>query len=639
MKNNKAFEHYFLLLLAYLLFFAADRVVFFLVFRGASAYSFGELFRAFLIGARLDLSLAALFAGAVFVPLYALAQWPRAGKAAIRCAQAYYAALNAVFVLLAVAEFPFYREYASRLNHLFFEYFANPKELFVTLEGIRWVWPMTGLFLLLGAAGAWAGAKFSARLFRREERPALLPSAARLILLAGLTVVFIRGGFQRRPINWGEAFFSGDHFLNQTALNGSYNLFQCYQIYLEEKSKDTPRMEYFKPAEALALSGETYGAPLHKPDGLLALKPGAPGKPNIVLVFMESFSPEHVGVFGSAEGLTPEFDRLSREGLLFTHFYSNGTRTSRAMVAALSSFPPLPGVNLTKKIQAQQPMPTAASYLSELGYRCAFMYGGDKNFEDMGGFAISNGFHAVYDKENFRPFSRDYNPIGVYDEELFEGAAEELDKLPQPFFASIMTLTNHGPFILPKGYTDAAGLEKEKRTFKYSDYALGRFIELAKKRGYFKNTIFFIMADHPIHYGAFSEEKFHIPLLAYSPLLLKTGHEGRLGSQLDLAPTFLWLAGSRKEQNELPFWGQPLPRRNPDVPVFCLEDPYFGVIGGKYLYREGIAGGEGALLGPGNIPVSDATAEQERMARQARAAAQVSGELFFEGKAGKPWKR
>jgi len=631
----QSLKSYFQLLGAYLLFFTLLRLAFVLVFKDA-AYPALELLKAFLVGFRLDLSLSALFAGAPFVPLYALAQWKLSEKFSLLISKIYYGALNVVLLLLAVSEFPFYREYSSRLNHLFFEYFANPLELFVTLSGIKWVVPLAAVFIVLAALGAYWGARGAAALLGRRNSGGPVSVAWQLLLVAALTVVFTRGGLQRRPINWGAAFFSGEHFLNQTALNGSFNLFHHYQIYLEEKGKKTAAEEYFAPAEALRIAREAYGPAVEKPQSLFRMAKG-PARPNIVLVFMESFSPEHVGALGAPESLSPEFDKLSSGGVLFTNFYSNGTRTSRAMVAALSSFPPLPGVNLTKKIEAQQKMPTAAHYLAELGYDCVFMYGGDRDFEDMGGFVRQNGFARVYDKSDFKPWSRHKNPIGVFDAELFEGADSVLAGLPQPFFAAVMTLTNHGPYLLPPDYKDAAGLEQEKRTFKYSDYALGRFFELARKRDYFRNTIFLVMADHPVHYGAFGPAKFRSPLLVYSPLIKNPHKEPKLSSQMDLPPTLLRLAGSTARQEELPFWGQPLAERNAAMPVFCLEDPYFGVITDKFFYRETLSGGEGRLFDLKDNPAQD-DAEDARLRAQARSALQLSRELFFGGRAGRPWK-
>ncbi|HOX22419.1 MAG TPA: LTA synthase family protein, partial [Elusimicrobiales bacterium] len=341
---------------------------------------------------------------------------------------------------------------------------------------------------------------------------------------------------------------------------------------------------------------------------------------------------------GAAQSLSPEFDKLSARGVLLSNFYANGTRTSRALVATLSSFPPLPGVNLTKKIEAQQKMPTIAAYLSELGYRCVFMYGGDKDFEDMGGFVRQNGFSRVYDKDDFKAFSRHKNLIGVFDGELFEGADAQLAQLPQPFFAAVMTLTNHGPYQLPPDYSDAQGLEIEKRAFRYSDYALGRFFEMAEKREYFKNTIFIVMADHPVHYGSFSPRKFRAPLLFYSPLIKNPHKEGLLASQLDLPPTLLRLAGDKRKQQELPFWGQAMEERSPQMPVFCLEDPYFGVMTDTRFYRESLSGVERGIFNLDGKPVNNAEA-QELLGAQARAALQLSRELFFAGKAGLPWKK
>ena len=92
-------------------------------------------------------------------------------------------------------------------------------------------------------------------------------------------------------------------------------------------------------------------------------------------------------------------------------------------------------------------------YLGRYGYKTLFFYGGDRDFEDMGGFFLKNGFERFYDCKDYTGI-RYKNPIGVYDEEMFENADRVFSREKEPFFAVMMTLTNHGPFTLPPDYND-----------------------------------------------------------------------------------------------------------------------------------------------------------------------------------------
>jgi hypothetical protein len=538
--------------------------------------------------------------------------------------------------VLLLTEIPFYHEYSSRLNHLFFEYFDKPREMFVTIAGIKLVWPMVVVFLCM----VWFLVKGTLALcdklfdYIREERA--VSRAVSLLLICGLTVLFIRSGFQRRPLNWGAAFFSEDNFINQTALNGIYNLFQDLQIFYEERNLHLKPSDYFdKPQTALQ---KVCAASDYAREDLMPV-PALPRGvcPNVVMIFMESFAAKYVGALGASPSLTPEFDKLTKEGLFFTEFYGNGTRTSRGLAAALNSYPPLAGVNLTKKIEAQQKIPGTAQYLAQAGYRTLFFYGGDKQFEDMSGFALNNGFQAFYDFTDF-PKPRYPNPIGVYDEELFENVDRLLRAQPprKPFFAAVMTLTNHGPFTVPEYYKFLTpGMTKEERAFRYSDYALAKFIAQAKKSQYYKNTVFIIEADHAAFISDYGADRFHIPLLFLSPLI-QPGRDSRVASQLDLPMTVLRLCGLPIKNTGTAFWGLSLAERERAGMAVFLDDPYFGVITKDAMYRESFEGG-GYVYDLGGKP-SDSKFPPE-LIDYARGMKEGSSWLFFERKAGTDWKR
>ena len=71
---------------------------------------------------------------------------------------------------------------------------------------------------------------------------------------------------------------------------------------------------------------------------------GAARPLNVVLITMESLGWDYVESLGGRKGLTPNLDRLGREGLLFTQLYATGTRTVRGLEAISLSLPPTPGL-------------------------------------------------------------------------------------------------------------------------------------------------------------------------------------------------------------------------------------------------------------------------------------------------------
>src|SRR3546814_20563041 len=82
---------------------------------------------------------------------------------------------------------------------------------------------------------------------------------------------------------------------------------------------------------------------------------------------------------------------------------------------------------------------------------------------------------------------------------------------------------------------------------KYTDYAIGRFIDEASTRAWFADTLFVIVADHDASVAGrvhLPVERYHIPLIFYAPELLAPAVNERLMSQMDIVPTLLDAMGS-----------------------------------------------------------------------------------------------
>src|SRR5512144_1992748 len=151
--------------------------------------------------------------------------------------------------------------------------------------------------------------------------------------------------------------------------------------------------------------------------------------------------------------MTPEMDALAaREGLLFTNLYATGNRTVRGFEGVLSSFPPLPGDSIVKRDLSDN-VETIARVLKRDGYTNLFLYGGRGVFDSMRSYAVRNGYDRFIEQKHFE------NPIfttiwGVCDEDLFDRGIQEfreLSKTGQPFFATLLTVSNHKPYTYPTG--------------------------------------------------------------------------------------------------------------------------------------------------------------------------------------------
>jgi len=175
-----------------------------------------------------------------------------------------------------------------------------------------------------------------------------------------------------------------------------------------------------------------------------------------------------------------------------------------------------------------------------------YLYGGDSYFDNMKTFFGGNHYEVI-DKSSFTADEITFSNIwGVCDEDMFTKALRIFDsnsKKGAPFFGHIMTVSNHRPYTYPENKIDIAGdAQSRDGGVKYTDYAIGQFIEQAKTKPWFKDTVFVIIADHCASSAGKASlplERYHIPAMIYAPGFIVPQAEKRLVSQLDVMPTLL----------------------------------------------------------------------------------------------------
>lgn len=271
--------------------------------------------------------------------------------------------------------------------------------------------------------------------------------------------------------------------------------------------------------------------------------------PNIVLVTLESMSASFLERFGGTDGLTPNLDSLCRKGLSFDNIYATGNRTVRGLEAVSLSLPPCPGQSLIKR-RDNGGLFTTASVLRTKGYSATFFYGGNAYFDNMEAFFGGNDYEIV-DKKAYAPDEITFANIwGVCDEDTYRKAIAVLGEKAAtrtPFFAHIMSVSNHRPYTYPAGRISIPNDSKSRNGgVMYSDYALGEFIAQAEKQPWFDNTVFLITADHCASSAGKTEiplGRYRIPAVIYAPSRIAPETVGKIASQIDLVPTLLALLG------------------------------------------------------------------------------------------------
>ncbi len=449
-----------------------------------------------------------------------------------------------LFTLLfvAVAESVFWDEFAVRFNFIALDYLVFTNEV---IGNIRESYPVGRIIAALLALSLLLG--WGLRRSLRQQVVTQAPRAPQFAWVAGLAGI-------AGMLAWGQTppEFSANSYANELADNGWRSfIWAARQNKLDYRQFYALRPDDEVLADLRRLSGHSKVSATLQPLKATAYKPamGDHGRaPNVVVVMMESLSAEYMQAFGSKDGLTPNLDRLAEEGMSFTRLYAAGTRTVRGLEALSAALPPLPGKSVVRWPDVTN-LNTLGATLSARGWSPHFIYGGYGAFDNMNGYFGAQGY-KVTDRRNFADGIIEFENIwGVADEHLFDQVLLEIDRehaAGKPFFGHVMTASNHVPFTYPAGRIDIPSPGKRPGGVKYADYAIGRFVEMAKKKPWFDNTVFLFVADH----CAFSSGKtkipvhrYHIPAIVYAPKLIAPRKVDTLASQIDLVPTLLAMLG------------------------------------------------------------------------------------------------
>jgi len=280
-------------------------------------------------------------------------------------------------------------------------------------------------------------------------------------------------------------------------------------------------------------------------------------KPNVVFILMESVRAYESGAYGADPSMTPTLDRLAREGFLFRNFYANSYQTARAEFAIQSSY--LPAVQDSPEyiIRPHLSLVTWPSLLKRHGYATLWIGSYTPTYDNKQDFLSHHSIDSF-----FSSIPKGYRKVGwgPSDEDLFNYAFNVLSTQQAPYFAEIMTLSNHFPWddgaptaaLTPQVRGDAM-YQKYAQGIFYTDYAIGKFMSRVRASRRFDNTLFIFCGDHGIwlfpdtapQSSALRQEiYFRVPLIFWSPRLQPRMIE-TMGSQIDIGPTVLDLLGLR----------------------------------------------------------------------------------------------
>jgi phosphoglycerol transferase MdoB-like AlkP superfamily enzyme len=552
-KNKSHFIYFALIYLSGIILFAFSRLIFIIYnFKQVPGIPFTIIFNAFFMGWRFDTVITCYIISIPFL-LYSLVSiFNLRFKIFSNFIISYLIILFSLGLLICFADVPYYAQFAARFNYNALKLDTSAVIFKTIFEDFRHI-----LFIILYLISVITFSFFILKIHKyviKERWISERISGLRFhlktflfsIFLAAVIFLGIRGRVSTSPIRWGTAFTSEYPFANHLGLNPVFTFFRSY---LDEKDSDNIRFnlideeyagnnvkQYFNITDT-----SIYNSPL-------ARKYPNDGKPlncNLVMIIMESMTAHKMGTYGNPDHLTPFLDSIVTKSLLFRNFYSDGIHTYSGIYASLYGFPTLKIRHPFRNTENMQRYGGLPLTLFDNGYNTIFFCTQDEQWGNFGGFLTCNGFQNIISRKDY-PFDEVEGLWGAPDHVMFREAIPILDKLSKeakPFFATLVTSSDHGPYKLPKGIDFKPRSNKvDLQLVEYADWAIENFIKELSKKDWFQNTIFVFVADHGVNFKPSYEISLpyhYIPLIIYSPKYIKAGEISKLGEQIDIYPTLL----------------------------------------------------------------------------------------------------
>jgi hypothetical protein len=508
--------------------------------------------------------------------------WGGARRWFVRVVACVYAA---VLLFAAVAEWFFWDEFEVRFNFIAVDYLVWTQEVW---GNINESYPMPAIWTglaLVSVSVAWGLEKLGLLPWIVAGRDAIGLRVA--TFLSGLVAVGVLAFGVRQA--WLPAF--GNQYNRELAKNGLFSFGAAFwemEIDYDRFYRVLPGDEAFLRARRLLARTDAPPASSGPRDLRRVITHAEPEKRwNVILVCMESLSWDYMAKAKGAKSLTPQLDRLAAQGLTLSHCYATGTRTVRGMEALTLCLPPTPGQAILYRPQSTG-LVTLGSLFGDRGYDCAFIYGGSGGFDYMNRYFGGNGYRVV-DKPKWQSTDITFETSwGACDDDLFRKVCSEADRATgegKPFHHFVMTTSNHRPFQFPEQGTGLHSDTGRSSAVRYSDQAVGRFIEHARQRPWFDRTLFIFCADHCASSAGKTEldaRRYRIPAIIWNPGLVPARDYSGLCSQVDLMPTVLGLMSWSYTTR---FFGQDLLAAGADPPnrAFISNYQKIALLGPRHL--------------------------------------------------------
>ncbi|WP_278952660.1 LTA synthase family protein [Lactobacillus apis] len=341
----------------------------------------------------------------------------------------------------------------------------------------------------------------------------------------------------------------------------------------------------------------------------------AKGK-NVIVIHLESFQQFLIDYKWKGKEVTPNLNKLyhSKNTLSFSNFYNQvgQGKTSDAEMMLENSLYGLQSGSAMSSYGTSNTFESAPAILNQAGgYTTAVMHGGAGSFWNRNNAYKQFGYHYFMPLSYYENKPKYYIGYGLKDKIFLSQSIKYIERLPQPFYLKLITVTNHYPYDLDKKNqsidpTDTGDetVDGYVQTAHYLDQAIGEFLQWMKKTGLDKKTILVLYGDHygisGNHHKAsaellkqeeftnFDNLKFQRVPLMFHMKGLKGGVKDTYGGEIDVLPTLLNLLGIN-DKDTIQFGHDLLSSKAPQIVAQRNGDfitPQYAKVGGTYYYTK-----------------------------------------------------
>lgn len=511
------FKSYFQLLFIYFCTIVVGKIIFFLYLQDSFAdLSLFSAIYAIFWGVKFDLAASA------FLVFFAIL------LGVTKKIFAFIAALFLVIIInIEIGDIFYFSESGRHISYEIFDLFTDASSLFLTAYYQHfWLTISTiivSVVLFVVGFNFWQNHQTIA--FNRYY-------LVKQIMLLLLTVFFVRGMFQGIPLNPWQAGQLADNARSSLALNATYSVI----FSLITKDKVLKKMKIPTVSEDISKQSMTELYPKNKEKlDLPILK----NKPNVVMLFLESWSAKYMQSYGFKHQTTPFFDAILSKSIRPRVMVAGGHRTSEGVFSSLTSLQNPLGKTVAKTQLQDKNYHSIIKYLNSAGYQSLFFQGTNKETSGVGSFVQSLGFVESFGKKDIKKNNYASNNWGVQDPDLYDFAIKKLAQTKTPFVVGINGATTHD-LILPKDFTQQkfvkdTDLNTMLNTYVFADQALKIFVEKMQEK--YPNTVFVLFADHTGSRLVGALENYLIPFAIYAPSMVQANFKDVVLSQRDIAPS------------------------------------------------------------------------------------------------------